>query len=90
MVIEDEDNDNLDQVLIVPTNLSGVGRGSVGMDHPSGIDSYNVSDGDGRPAVKDLLLIGVNWGNMTVERMDELVSRYGVAPGYICKVPLNQ
>lgn len=34
-----------------------------------------------------LPFIRVNRGSVTIKRMDELVSRYGVSFNYICRVP---
>lgn len=66
---------------------SRVGRESVGEARPSRIDTFSASNGDDGLVISDLSLIGVNRGSMTIKRMDELMSRYGMPPSYICRVP---
>lgn len=69
------------------TRPSSTGRESVSEAHFGRTKNFRTSDDDGRLAEDNLLLIGVNRGNMIDKRMDELVSRYGVPLSYVYKIP---
>lgn len=71
----------------MPTRPSGIGRESLGEARPNEMNASSASDSDGGSIIGDPPYIGNNWGSMTIDRMNDLVSRYGVSPSYICRVP---
>lgn len=56
---------------------------------PNILKNSNANDNDGGLANDDLPLIGVNRGIKTVERISELLSRYGVPSEYVYRISIT-
>lgn len=50
------------------------------------LEDSSSSDKDDGPTNNDIPPVGVNRGTMTTQRMNELVIRYRVPLGYVCRI----
>lgn len=58
----------------------------MGKARPSEMAAFSATDIDGKLATSDLSPIRVNQDSMAIDRMEELVSKYGVTLSSICRV----
>lgn len=86
MVIKDEGDDH-DHGLTILVRLNGDSGKSIREVCLSKTEASNASDNDGGLVDGDPPPIEVNRGSITVEKMEELVLRYGIPPSYVCIVP---